>query len=86
MLKARLALVSALLLAGTAPILAQPGGTPAGKAHYGSFGVDLAARDTSVKAGDDFFRYANATWLRGNAIPADRTGWSVWIGTWSPTA
>ncbi|MGQ0588685.1 MAG: M13 family metallopeptidase [Sphingosinicella sp.] len=78
MLKSRLALVSALLLAGAAPILAQPAATPAGKAHYGSFGIDLAARDTNVKAGDDFFRYANATWLQNNPIPADRTNWSLW--------
>jgi len=70
----RLALVSALLLAGAAPILAQS----AGQTRYGSFGIDLAARDTSVKAGDDFFRYANATWLQRNPIPADRTGYSVW--------
>jgi len=78
MLKSRLALVSALLLAGAAPILAQPAGPAAGKAHYGQFGIDLAARDTNVKAGDDFFAYANATWLRNNPIPADRTNWSLW--------
>ena len=32
-------------------------------AHFGSFGVDLSARDLSVKPGDDFNRYANGHWL-----------------------
>ena len=73
----RFALISALLLAGAAPILAQTG-TPAGQPRYGSFGLDLEARDTSVKAGDDFNQYANGTWLRNTQIPADRTGWSLW--------
>jgi endothelin-converting enzyme/putative endopeptidase len=94
----RLGLVAALLLAGTAPVLAQPGpsagqsqaqsaaGLPgqrlappaAGKARYGSFGIDLAARDNAVKPGDDFFHYANGSWLKAVEIPADRTGWSLW--------
>ena len=31
--------------------------------------------DTSVKPGDDFFHYANGTWLKNNPIPADQTRW-----------
>jgi endothelin-converting enzyme/putative endopeptidase len=31
-----------------------------------------------VKPGDDFFRYANGTWLRTTQIPADRTSFSLW--------
>jgi putative endopeptidase len=78
----RIGLLAALLLAGTAPLVAQPGRTgaaaqSAGKARYGSFGVDLAARDPSIKPGDDFWRYANNTWFQSNPIPADRTGWGV---------
>ncbi len=38
-------------------------GTPAGKAQLGSFGVDLTARDTTVKPGNDFNRYANGHWI-----------------------
>jgi putative endopeptidase len=34
-----------------------------GKPVLGSFGVDLTARDESVKPGDDFARHANGTWL-----------------------
>ena len=55
-----------LLGLGIAGILAAasvPAATPAGKAQLGSFGVDLTARDTSVKPGDDFNRYASGHWI-----------------------
>jgi len=82
MIGSRLALVSALLLAGAAPVIAQSGaGTaaqPAAKARYGNAGIDLDARDMSVRPGNDFFSYANRTWLQRNPIPADRTGFSLW--------
>ncbi|QQP99453.1 M13 family metallopeptidase [Lysobacter enzymogenes] len=35
----------------------------AGKPVLGDFGVDLTARDTGVKPGDDFNRYVNGHWL-----------------------
>jgi endothelin-converting enzyme/putative endopeptidase len=79
-------LVTALLLAGTAPLVAQTGGhsghaAPAalasGRAAFGAWGVDLEARDTAVRPGQDFWRYANGTWFRANPIPADRTSWGV---------
>ncbi|HZF95483.1 MAG TPA: M13 family metallopeptidase [Allosphingosinicella sp.] len=83
MSKSRLALVSALLLAGAAPLVAQPAANPhaghaaAAKARFGTWGVDLAARDTSVKPGDDFWRFANNAWFKANPIPADRTSYGV---------
>lgn len=40
----------------------------------GSF-LDLAGRDTTVRAQDDFFMYANGTWFKTVEIPADQTGW-----------
>ncbi|HWT11967.1 MAG TPA: M13 family metallopeptidase [Allosphingosinicella sp.] len=80
--KSRLALAAAILLAGTAPILAQPAdpapAAAAGKARYGSWGVDLEGRDPAFRPGDDFYRYANNSWFRRNPIPADRTGYSLW--------
>jgi putative endopeptidase len=36
-------------------------------------GLDAAGMDRSVRPGDDFFRYANGTWLRETEIPADRS-------------
>lgn len=34
-------------------------------------------RDTTVKPGDDFFTYANGTWLKNNPIPAAYASWGV---------
>ena len=71
--------LGAILLACTAiPATAQPqpaaGATAeADTVRFGSWGVDLDARDTSVKPGDDFVRYATGKWLDANEIPADQT-------------
>ena len=48
--------------------------TAAGAAHVG---LDLAALDKSVAPGDDFFRYANGTWLKTTAIPPDRSSYGT---------
>lgn len=37
--------------------------------------IDPANMDLSVKPGDNFYRYANGTWLNNNAIPASKTSW-----------
>ena len=81
--KQRFALLAGILLAGAAPILAQPAAdapaaAPAAKTRYGTWGVDLTARDLSVRPGDDFYRYSNNIWFQRNPIPADRTGYSLW--------
>src|SRR6185312_1369034 len=55
-------LVAALL--ATTAVLAAP--------QYGKWGYDQAGMDKSVKPGDDFFRYANGTWLDHAQIPADK--------------
>ncbi|MCY7296077.1 M13 family metallopeptidase [Alteromonas sp. a30] len=36
-------------------------------------GVDLSAIDKNVRAQDDFFRYANGSWLSETEIPADKS-------------
>ncbi len=36
-------------------------------------GLNLDAMDTSVKPGDDFFRYVNGTWLDETEMPADKS-------------
>lgn len=43
------------------------------KPELGSFGVELDARDVSVKPGDDFFMYAGGTWYKNYELPADKT-------------
>ncbi|MDE2435084.1 MAG: M13 family metallopeptidase [Sphingomonadales bacterium] len=39
---------------------------------YGRWGVDLSARDLSVRPGDDFQLYSTGHWLATHEIPADR--------------
>ncbi|MGH7584378.1 MAG: hypothetical protein ACREL5_14245, partial [Gemmatimonadales bacterium] len=41
--------------------------------QFGAWGIDLAAMDTTVRPGDDFFTWANGTWLAHAVIPADKT-------------
>lgn len=48
-------------------------GTEAPK--YGTWGFDLAGRDTSVNPGDSFMRYANGAALDEMQIPSDRTSY-----------
>ncbi|HST91927.1 MAG TPA: M13-type metalloendopeptidase [Brevundimonas sp.] len=42
---------------------------------YGTWGVDLNGRDTSVNPGDSFMRYANGGALDRMQIPSDRTSY-----------
>ena len=54
----------------TTPAAAAPAASAASAA-----GIDLDGMDKSVAPGDDFFRYANGTWLKNAEIPADRSSW-----------
>ncbi len=47
--------------------------TTPNNAELGSFGVQLDARDLSVKPGDDFFKYAGGTWYDNFELPSDKT-------------
>ena len=44
---------------------------------FGKWGVDLGARDMSVKPGDDFDKYANGDWFARTEIPADQASAGV---------
>jgi putative endopeptidase len=44
-------------------------------ANAATLGFDLAGRDTSVQPGDNFFRYANGSYLDHLVIPPDRTSY-----------
>jgi len=37
--------------------------------------IDFAAIDSSVRPQDDFFLFANGTWLKNTEIPSSETGW-----------
>jgi putative endopeptidase len=47
------------------------------KPQYGAWGYDIAGADHNTKPGDDFFRYANGTWLDHTQIPSDKPGVSL---------
>jgi putative endopeptidase len=63
------AIVAAFAFVLARPALAEDAVAPP---HYGAWGIDLTARDLSVKPGVDFYRYANGNWLKRAEIPADR--------------
>ena len=74
-------LASAALAVGTIAVAA-PKSAPA-KARtakagptLGSFGFDETGMDRSVAPGDDFFAYANGTWLKRTPIPDDKASYS----------
>lgn len=50
------------------------------KAKLGSFGIDLSARNESIKPGDDFFMYASGTWYDNYVMPADKTRFGAFTG------
>jgi putative endopeptidase len=67
--------IAALLatgLASTSVLLAQ-----SDKPALGTFGVDTANIDRTVKPGDDFFGYVNGTWLKTFKIPADKASYGT---------
>src|SRR5438105_934249 len=64
---------SLILVFSLAGAFAQPSGKP----QYGVWGFDTAGADLKTKPGDDFFRYANGTWLDRVQIPADKPGYSL---------
>jgi len=37
--------------------------------------IDKANMDLSIKPGDNFYQYANGTWIKNNPVPASRTRW-----------
>ena len=43
-----------------------------------SSGWDLTRMDKSVEACDNFYQYANGTWLKNTPIPAAFSSWGTW--------
>ncbi|WP_295693324.1 M13 family metallopeptidase [uncultured Maricaulis sp.] len=48
-----------------------------GSADIGTWGFDLEGMDAAIIAGDDFYRYANGTWLDNTVIPSDRSNYGM---------
>jgi putative endopeptidase len=49
----------------------------ASKPEIGDFGFDKAGMDAGVRPGDDFYAYANGTWAKDTAIPADKSNYGM---------
>ncbi|HKA36190.1 MAG TPA: M13 family metallopeptidase [Thermoanaerobaculia bacterium] len=62
-----------LALAAATGMLAKSRPTTAGPSHA----VDLAGIDKTVAPGDDFFAYANGTWVKTTEIPPDRSAYGT---------
>src|SRR5580698_10441527 len=62
-----------IALAGLACVGVSTFALSAATPQFGTWGVDLAAMDRSVKPGDNFFKYVNGTWLKTAQIPPDRS-------------
>ena len=55
-----------------------PATTPSTAAQrYGTWGVDLAGMDRSIKPGDDFFKYVNGKWAATTKIPPDKSSYGA---------
>lgn len=52
---------------------------PQSKAELGTWGVDLSSRDPATAPGDDFFRYANGTWLDSYQLKPDEKRYGSFI-------
>jgi putative endopeptidase len=48
-----------------------------GKAQIGTFGFDAAGMDRSVLPGNDYYEFANGTWAKKTAIPADESNYGA---------
>ncbi|MEW5930287.1 MAG: M13 family metallopeptidase [Gemmatimonadota bacterium] len=75
-----------LLLGGAAPRLDAQGGPQGGATppaplseSYGSWGIDVAGMDRSVRPQDDFYHYVNGGWVKRTEIPADRSNYGSFI-------
>src|SRR4051794_16003623 len=47
------------------------------KPQYGTFGFDIAGMDRSVPPGDNFYQFANGTWVKNTPIPADKSNYGA---------
>ncbi len=53
---------------------------PSGKPELGTFGIDLSRRKASIKPGDDFFQYANGSWLDSYQLKPDESRYGAFTG------
>ena len=59
------------------PVTAAAEAPSAPKPQYGTYGFDTAGMDRSVAPGDNFYQFANGTWAKNTAIPADKSNYGM---------
>jgi putative endopeptidase len=64
-------------LLSAVPVAAEPAQTAAARPQFGTYGFDVDGIDKSVRPGDDFWGFANGTWDKKTAIPADKSSFSA---------
>jgi putative endopeptidase len=69
-------------LAGTASVAAETENNIAATSQkhgpqIGDFGFDMDGMDRTTLAGDDFYAFANGTWAKNTAIPADKSNYGM---------
>jgi putative endopeptidase len=71
-------LLGASTLAGIVHAQSAPAPAAAsGKPELGTYGFDIAGMNTAIAPGDDFYEYANGTWAKTTAIPADKSSFGA---------
>jgi putative endopeptidase len=69
-MKNQLISLSALILLGASSCKNEQKSESPARSYF-----DVAGMDTSIKPGDNFFQYANGTWVKNAVIPDDQSGW-----------
>jgi len=75
-------ILTAAMLSSTVALAASPAAmddAPAAKPSHVDLGIDLKGIDHAIKPGNDFFGYANGTWLKTAQIPADRSSTGTFL-------
>jgi len=71
---------AAAALLAACPAVSQPAPDLAKAPRMGTWGFDLAGRDPTVSPAQDFYQYANGTYLKALEIPADRSRYGAFDG------
>jgi putative endopeptidase len=72
--------VAPMAAAPPAVAVAEPTQPPAAaptRPEMGAFGFDATGMNNAVHPGDDFYEYANGTWAKSTAIPADKSNYGM---------
>ncbi|WP_210358557.1 M13 family metallopeptidase [Sphingomonas beigongshangi] len=70
-------LLAGSAIAGVGATIGMAQTAPANAPQIGRFGFDEQGMDKSVAPGDDFYAFANGSWTRTTAIPADKASFGA---------